>query len=163
MYSCGRNKHGELGKPSPPQSSFTEVTELRGKQVKSITCGEDFTILSTSKYNKQYNTKGDGTLWSFGRNDFFQLGNPQPGAWKIGPSKPLRLAAGWGHVLVAMDDGVYSWGSNLHGQCGIGIKSSFEKPKKLKFNSKVEEIACGSVSSVDIFCNSNLDPFNDSF
>jgi len=31
------------------------------------------------------------------------------------------VRAGWGHMLALTRDGhVYSWGSNKHGQCGVG-------------------------------------------
>jgi len=34
-----------------------------------------------------------------------------------------EIAVGWGHVLcLTYDNEIFSWGSNLHGQCGVGTK-----------------------------------------
>lgn len=89
----------------------------------AIACGEQFSLVLTS----------DGILWSWGRNDFFQLGLgdvdrrlvPTPVSsetdWQTIATKPY-------HSLGIKTDGtLYSWGANAYGQLGMG-DSEFNNP-----------------------------------
>ncbi len=70
----------------------------------------------------------DGTLWTWGENGSGQLGdgtNDQrnaPGLIKISENKDWHtVAAGAGHtVAVKVNGEIWTWGSNAHGQLGLG-------------------------------------------
>jgi len=75
--------------------------------------------------------QADGTLWSWGNNDFGQLGlddtDPRlvptliPDAGVSG-DEWISVSAGANHVLALRDNGqLYAWGTNANGRLGIGI------------------------------------------
>lgn len=81
---------------------------------KSIAAGEDYTIA----------VRFDGTLWSWGRNNYGQLGDgtltdrdtPQ----QIGTANNwIYVSTRGGHVVALINEGIiYSWGRNNYGQVG---------------------------------------------
>jgi len=149
LLAFGDNRFGQLGigglddalmvVASTPQ----KVRALSGKGLKQVSCGYNFTLVianrqqpsvseidstSTSKPRR----KNGGQLFSFGENSYGQLGlghtehTYAPYAVRLGgPQKSAGcMWAGCGkeHALVlADDDDLYSFGSNLAGQLGLGI------------------------------------------
>ncbi|GAM25964.1 hypothetical protein SAMD00019534_091390, partial [Acytostelium subglobosum LB1] len=67
-----------------------------------------------------------------------------------------KVCNGWGHTMVLADDGhqLLTWGSNMHGQCGIGVKSSdvvkTQPIKSLDPGNKIIDISCGSAASIAV-------------
>eukprot|EP01114_Cavostelium_apophysatum_P021022 TRINITY_DN7211_c0_g1_i1.p1 TRINITY_DN7211_c0_g1~~TRINITY_DN7211_c0_g1_i1.p1 ORF type:complete len:392 (-),score=50.72 TRINITY_DN7211_c0_g1_i1:32-1207(-) len=145
VFSCGRNNHGQLGIQNiKSANSFQEVKALRGKEIAAMSLGEDFSIVATSS----------GEIFSFGRSDVRQLGrdSTHENPWRLDSGVQInQLSSGWGHTLASTSKGIFSWGANLHSQCGTGAKSESSAPKLISFagdpgiNGKV---ACGSCHSM---------------
>jgi alpha-tubulin suppressor-like RCC1 family protein len=103
--------------------------------------------------------KADGSLWSWGENRFFQLGdNTQTERViprQIGSGKTWKaIAAGYGFSLALKKDGsLWAWGANSYGQLGLGLTSlgfpiSAIVPTQVGNSSDWAEIAVGDQFSL---------------
>ena len=127
VWGWGYNYYGELGDGTttnilvPQQISSTLLSG-----VIAIAAGDDRSLA----------LKSDGTVWSWGRNNFGQLGDgtttnsPVP---KQIPSTSLSgvnaITAGVYHSLALKSDGtVWVWGSNSNGQLGDGTTTERHTP-----------------------------------
>ncbi len=114
----------------------------------SVAAGNAHTIL----------LKSDGTVWTWGKNDFGQLGNgansnsPIP----VNVSNLVNISSvdgGESHTIALKSDKtVWCWGKNGSGQLGNGIdkKNSFVPTEVLKFrqeNSAIIAVAAGQYHS----------------
>ncbi len=121
-----------------------------------MSAGEDFTVIAA-----------DDAVFVFGKNDKLQLGLEQAVSLQSSPKALFgshgqirQIASGWGHSLVLtcttqcyclpilLAQGLFSWGSNLHGQCGRNLKSEFLQVGKVEVETELKEIACGSCHSM---------------
>jgi len=154
VYATGSNKYGQLGLSLKEELVFelTEVPSLRGRPISSISCGEDFSVVSLK----------DKEVLAFGRNDVGQLG-PQGGNGgpslvsipSVGPA--IRVRCGWGHTLATDGKLLWTWGANLHGQCAQP-KQAIVTPKKIDFpvSSPIKQLACGSTHSLILLENGQV-------
>ncbi len=62
----------------------------------------------------------------------------------------IKVVCGWGHTLVLTDKEVYAWGSNKHGQCGVGTKDHLSVPLPISDlrGCNIVDIAAGSTHSM---------------
>lgn len=118
---------------SGPTSGGTTIT-VQGISFVSVHTGENYALGLTS----------EGTLYSWGANQWGQLGNgstsnsntPQPvlGEGGVGILQGVtQVSAGTYHVIAVTPEGVFAWGDNQFGQLGIGTTSNQANP----FPSKV--------------------------
>ena len=121
IWAWGFNRSGELG-PGVPSGDFSphpnavQVTGLPAG-MKSIAAGPEFSLAVAS----------DGTVWSWGDNSDFQLGQ---GSQVIVNAVPKQIpnfgnvaavAAGSNHSVALKTDGsLWTWGANNEGQYGDG-------------------------------------------
>jgi uncharacterized repeat protein (TIGR01451 family) len=121
VWAWGLNRNGQLGPGGgsmdfSPHPNAVQVTGLPAG-IKSIAAGPDFCLAIAS----------DGTIWSWGNNSDFQLGQ---GNQVIDNATPKQIpnfgnvaavAAGSNHSVALKTDGsVWCWGANTEGQCGDG-------------------------------------------
>ncbi|MFA5808815.1 MAG: hypothetical protein WC935_00575 [Thermoleophilia bacterium] len=105
-----------------------------------IACGGSHTIAC----------KPDGTVWTWGRNQFGQLGLNTTDDSLIpkkvqGLAKVIAVAAGDNHSVALRDNGsVWTWGANYAGQLGVPIEDFALIPVQVNLLSKITEIACGA-------------------
>ena len=136
LYSWGYNFSGELGNGTTAKSSMPicisdiENSPLREKNIVNIYTGDDTIIAKDSS----------GKLYSWGRNNFGQLGNgtgttensSMPVCISDIESSPLKGknivdVYNYGSTIIAKDSNgkLYSWGYNEYGELGNGtIKNS---------------------------------------
>jgi LPXTG-motif cell wall-anchored protein len=116
---------------SGPVGGGTSVT-VAGIAFVSVQTGEDFSVGLTS----------EGTLYSWGRNTFGQLGNgsttnsftpvPVKGEDGVGVlSGVVDFSAGLYHVLALTTSGLYAWGDNSYGQLGDGTVNNALTPVRV--------------------------------
>ncbi|MFZ5948284.1 MAG: T9SS type A sorting domain-containing protein [Stygiobacter sp.] len=140
-YGWGYGNAGQLGNNdwTSVNTLPTEVTTsgaLNGKIIKQIACGDYHTIALTI----------DGQVYSWGRNDYGQLGNSNQQNSNV-PVKTLglaktiiQIAAGSRHsVALASDGTIFTWGNNDYGQLGDGNKTTIK-------NLPIEVNQTGSLS-----------------
>ena len=123
VYAWGDNTYGELGNNTTTSSKVPVAVNtsgvLAGATVVAITAGGGHSMALTA----------DGKAFTWGRNNYGQLGNNSVTNSKVpvavitsgvlASKKIVGLAAGNSHSLaVASDGNVYAWGFNNKGQLG---------------------------------------------
>ncbi|MFC2166996.1 PKD domain-containing protein [Acidobacteriota bacterium] len=108
----------------PPSENITDVIAIDMSG-----CKDNFWILAG---NHNMALRADGTVLTWGRNWYGQLGNGNPSGSMydfdynpkavIGLDNVMAIEAGDGHSLALKSDGtVWAWGRNHVGQLGIGV------------------------------------------
>ena len=114
---------GELGRYPKPSVTPVRVTGL--SRIVQIAAGPKHALALDR----------DGTVWAWGRRDNGEIGDGEPkrsGALKaIGPIRVpglegiTQIAADSSHNLALRSDGhVMAWGSNNHGELGLGTRAT---------------------------------------
>lgn len=125
IYAFGNNQFGQLG--DGWTTDYTTIYEVSGMpRFTAIAAGWD----PDSQTGFSLGLDFAGRVWSWGNNDYGQLGMGQhgPGSNELTPqilppfpSPVVALAAGRKHVLALTKDGrVFAWGDNSQGQVGRG-------------------------------------------
>jgi len=98
----------------------------------------------------------EGKVWTWGYNDFGQLGWGQHGEGRCGQQKPAQVkglieneevidfALGGGHsVAVTKSCRIFAWGSNTNGQLGHALKQCFPEPVEIPLGDPVSKCRAG--------------------
>jgi alpha-tubulin suppressor-like RCC1 family protein len=131
LWSWGQNNFGKLGQgntinySSPVQvGALTDWSQVSAAR---ITCAA---------------IKTNGSLWSWGRSNDGQLGQNN----LIDRSSPVQIGAltGWSSIKMGQGSGsgsavlslktngsIWSWGSNPHGELGLGNRTDYSSPKQI--------------------------------
>lgn len=105
------------------------------KQVGSLT---NWLRISSGSYGHVLAVKTDGTLWAWGYNNNGQLGLGDT----VNRSSPVQVGAlsNWANVsagqndwsiAVKTDGTLWTWGSNVVGQLGLGNRTYYSSPKQV--------------------------------
>lgn len=129
LEAAGSNSSGELGNGSLVANlGFTAVGTAHDWAALAARSGLKYSLA----------LKTDGTLWSWGTSDHFQLGvgllplySPVP--VQVGTDANWAgVAAGTYHALGVKTDGtLWAWGDNYHWQLGTGVMGSKIVPTKV--------------------------------
>jgi alpha-tubulin suppressor-like RCC1 family protein len=124
LWVCGKNDYGQLGLGLSASSTVSRTSPTK---VGSSTNWQ--TVVAGN-----YHTLGimkDGTLWSWGLNNYGQLGLGVATGSTVSRTSPTKVgsstnwqtvAAGYYHTLGIRKDGtLWSWGLNNYGQLGLGL------------------------------------------
>lgn len=161
VYAWGANTYGQLGNNTFLPSE-TPVTISRGEIppgviITEIAAGGDHSLALAS----------DGAIYSWGRNDFGQVGNDgtngQPVPSLIATPGILfsRIAAGRYHNLAVDTEGwPWAWGGNSSGQLADGTTISRSNPSpivrgQIPLRTGVIAVAAGSAHSLFLDENGN--------
>ena len=141
LWSWGRNDYGILGDNTSSSRSSPVTTVAAGTTWKQVACG----YLHTAAI------KTDGTLWTWGRNDYGQLGDntsssrSSPVTTAGGGTNWKQVACGAYHLAAIKTDGtIWNCGYNGYGNLGdetLVSKSSFVTPSGGGRNWK--QVTCG--------------------
>ena len=125
LWNWGRNNYGALGINDTTDRSTPVTTLLGGTNWKSIASVGSHTVA----------LKTDGTLWSWGRNDYGALGvnntttRSTPVTTLLGGTNWKSIAGGGYHTVALKTDGtLWSWGYNGDGELGINDITSRSTP-----------------------------------
>ena len=123
--------------------------------IQSVDCGDYHTICLGV----------NGNLFSFGYNDFGQLGIGKPKEIVMFAKDPqqvnlppiLQISCGSSFTLCLDESGfIHSFGINTEGQLGLGHTTNVDSPQRIESLLDVEFVECGSASS---FCKITNDSF----
>lgn len=167
VYTWGLNSSGQLGNYTYTDSkvpvSIKTSGVLSGRTIIQIAAGSDHSIALAS----------DGTVYTWGRNDYGQLGNgsfigsiTEPVAVNtsgvLSGKTIIQIAAGYYHSIALASDGtVYTWGDNTYGQLGNGNNTKSNVPVAVRtvgvLNGKtIVKIASGSDHSIALASDGTL-------
>lgn len=94
-----------------------------------------------------------GQCWTWGSNQYGQLGRQGPGCThpkevdseQLSACRIVQVATGSEHTVALSENGtVFTWGWGEHGQLGLGHTLDTFKPTPVKLPSPVHRIACGA-------------------
>jgi alpha-tubulin suppressor-like RCC1 family protein len=120
LWSWGSNNFGQLG----------DGTNGSGTNKNSpVQIGSDTWTMVSGGWSHSLALRTDGTLWSWGRNNFGQLGDGsndnRNSPVQVGSDTWIMVSAGGYHSLGLKTDGtLWSWGYNYGGQLGDGTNGS---------------------------------------
>ena len=164
VITAGYNNYGQLGIgfekniPSEERQNFLGYVYGigRGSGVIQVACGDYHTAILFK----------DGTVKTFGYNEFGQLGNgtgiyihrTPVDVTNIGSnSGAIQVACGGVHTAVLFEDGtVKTFGDNRHGQLGNGTTTESRIPinvTNIGSNSGAIQVACGGGHTAVLFEN----------
>jgi hypothetical protein len=116
LWTCGFNAYGQTGDNTGTGNRLTPVTTFAGgTNWKQVACG----------YRHTAAIKTDGTLWTWGRNNFGQLGNNTT-TNRFSPVTTFAGGTNWKQVsskfrysaAIKTDGTLWTWGYNAYGQLG---------------------------------------------
>jgi len=151
VWTWGENYSGQLGDGTIPYEKKVPVKVFNaGSRVIAIAAGGNNSIA----------LKADGSVWTWGRNDYGQVGNGgsanQPTPIKIIDvnSGVIGISAGSNHSLALKSDGtVLAWGLNSSGQLGDNSTTNRNIPVQvfgLGTNSGVTMVKAGGSHSLAV-------------
>ena len=145
LLSWGVNTYGNLG-----LSNTTNYSSP--KQIGTLTTWSSFSASGAGDFSAA--VKSDGTLWTWGRNQFGQLGSGNTTIYsspkQVGSlTNWLKIATGYAYCMAIKTDGtLWSWGRNSSGQLGLNSATySFSSPQQVGALTNWLSVASGSYIS----------------
>jgi len=141
LWSWGTNEFGALGDGTVVQKNYPVEINANTVQWKKVSCGNDYSC----------GIKIDGSLWTWGRNAYGQLGTND----LVHRSSAVQTNAGgfnWkecdsGYQFMAAiktDGTLWTWGRNqFYGQLGLGDTSDRIVPTQVGTDVSWKNISCG--------------------
>ena len=141
LWLCGRNYYGQLG---------NNATVDRSSPIQTIAAGTNWKLVSCGDYNTTA-IKTDGTLWTWGYNNFGQLGNntttnrSSPAQTVAGGTNWKQVYAYYSHTAAIKNDGtLWLWGRNNYGQLGDNTTVNKSSPvQTVAAGTNWKQVACG--------------------
>jgi len=154
VWTWGDNWIGQLGHGDPDEYWSLVPLRVVGQggsgylsSVKAIACG----------YTHMVALKQDGTVWTWGSNQYGQLGNGSAAGYSLTPVQVTSLtdvkaiAAGWDHCVAVKNDGtVWAWGRNNNGQLGNNSTTSRNVPVQVSGLSGISAVGAGACHSLAV-------------
>jgi len=155
VWSVGNNSTGQLG-DSTWSPSQTTLQTLGINNIVEVDAGLHYSIAIDT----------GGILYSWGENDFGQLGDGTFGIANypniINSNQFTYIAAGYHHVLSILSDStVMSWGKNTKGQLGLGNTATTNFPTNISGVSQVIDIAAGENHSIALLSDGSVVTWGD--
>ena len=160
LYSFGSNDKGQSGLGAIIISNEPRSVNVPdGLKVKAVSCGYSHTAIITE----------DGNLYSFGSNDYGQLGlgdntnRDRPILVTVPDGLKVKVVScGGNYTMIITEDGnLYSFGYNTFGQLGLGDNTEKDRPILVTVPDglKVKDVSCGGNHTVIMMEDGNLYSF----
>ena len=142
LWAWGKNYHGQIGDNTDTTQVIPATTFGGGTNWKQVECGGNHTAA----------IKNDGTLWSWGYNNFGQLGintftTPilTPVQVSTGGTNWKQVACGFTHTAAIKTNGtLWCWGRNTYGQLGNNTTSQQIIPvQEFLGGTNWKQVTCG--------------------
>jgi alpha-tubulin suppressor-like RCC1 family protein len=143
LRTWGRNNYGQLGDITLLDKSSPVQTAASGTNWKQVACGYLYTAA----------IKTDGTLWSWGRNNYGQIGDGTSISTTVFKSTPVQVGlltnwkqvtCGFQHTAAIKTDGtLWTWGYNNYGQLGDSTLIDKSLPVQVGSMTNWKQVACG--------------------
>ena len=157
LWTWGGNLYGQLGDNTVTQRITPVTTFAGGTNWKQVACGNDHTAA----------IKTDGTLWTWGYNNFGQLGvnnagattnRSTPGTTFAGGTNWKQVTSKSSHTAAIKTDGtLWSWGRNLYGQLGTNDTNNRCTPvTTFAGGTNWKQVFCGSFHTAAIKTDGTL-------
>ena len=149
VYSLGYNTQGQLGLGLVPNNNVFIPTPIPNlPKISMISCGYNFTVCVDC----------EGYMWSFGENEYGQLGTGNKTNFNSSESNipqkildippVLSVSCAFAHTLIiTTDSNLWSCGGNDFGQLCLGNAESQLKPRQTSF-SNILKISIGYFHSL---------------
>jgi alpha-tubulin suppressor-like RCC1 family protein len=134
VFAWGNNGYGQLGTGNTANKSVpTHINKSGFENIVMVSAG----------YQHSLALQSNGTVWTWGNNDYGQLGNNSsntsltPVALTSLPDNIIAVSAGNNFSLALTSDGyIWAWGDNQYGQLGTGSTTSSPFPVKVYYNDQ---------------------------
>lgn len=148
LWLWGTDAYGQLGDNSTDTKSSPVQTVAGGVNWKQVSCARGSAVA----------LKMDGTLWTWGRNTYGELGD----GTTVNKSSPIQtvaagtmwrsVAGGRGrHVAAIKTDGtMWTWGDNSIGQLGDTTTISRSSPVQVGTSTQWKSLSCGYWTTVGL-------------
>ncbi len=141
LFGYGQNLYGQVNK-SPDIAGVTNLVQ--------IGIETDWKECSAGIENSGA-IKNDGTLWTWGRNQFGQIGNGTTSTsestdiTQVGTNNDWKsLSAGvWNYLAIKNDGTIWGWGTNSENTLGIGNQSQRNEPTRIGNDNDWKIISTG--------------------
>ena len=154
IFSWGTNTNGQLGLNN--KTEYSSPTQIPGTTWSSLALmGDDGAADSTTTLSWSA-TKSDGTLWSWGSNEYGELGLNNKTEYNSPvqvPGTTWRIIAGEGQFRAAIktDGTLWTWGRNLAGELGLNEVASWagssdtrrSSPTQVGSDTTWSKVSCG--------------------
>ncbi len=160
LWTWGYNQSGQLGQNSPVPTRQSSPTQVGTDTTWSnVSFGTDKNIMAT---------KTDGTLWTWGLNEYGQCGiNGTTSPSNAGISSPTqvgtdttwtdKISAGYDQSFAIKTDGtLWGWGFNESPDGAIGVPGNAERSSPTKIGTKTDWVfvnagsaCCGAIRNTD--------------
>ena len=160
LWTWGRNNYGQLGDNTTTDRSTPVTTFAGGTNWKQVACGGNTGGNSATVVA----IKTDGTLWTWGRNNFGQLGDntttdrSTPVTTFAGGTNWKQVSAGTYHTSAIKTDGtLWTWGYNNYGQLGVPSSASRSIPVTTTAGgTNWKQVSCGGFHTASIKTDGTL-------
>jgi YD repeat-containing protein len=154
LWAWGRNWEGQLGDNTLTNKSSPVQTIAGGTNWKQVATG----------YRHTAAIKTDGTLWTWGTNNYGELGDDTT-AHKSSPVQTIaggtnwkQVSAGDGHTAAIKTDGtLWTWGYNKYGRLGDNTLTNKSSPvQTIAGGTNWKQVAGGSSHTAAIKTDGTL-------
>nr|XP_035978617.1 probable E3 ubiquitin-protein ligase HERC6 isoform X2 [Halichoerus grypus] len=120
VHSCGDNSHGQLGRRGVQSEEQPKpIRALETLRVDLVSCGKEHSLAVC--YKGRVFAWGAGSEGQLGVGEFKEINLIPRKIKTLTGIKIIQVSCGHYHSLALSEDGqLFSWGSNSHGQLGLG-------------------------------------------
>ena len=153
LWMWGSNAYGQLGDNTVNSRSSPVQTIAGGNNWSQVFCGVLYVVA----------LKTDGTLWSWGANNFGQLGD-NTRIHRSSPVQTIAYGTNWSQITlggsyhtaaVKVDGTLWTWGRNNFGQIGDNTITNKSSPiQTIAYGTNWSQVSCGFFHTIAIQENS---------